>query len=170
MSQHKHYMQNKSTVGSTFKEKKKKHIFGCCLYRFLFPFETLFEWEWKTCLGKNNSCMCSLCVPGTWYSCWGFLLSAASSPLHANPATSAFQRCYSSECGSLLFCWEMESDEETWVINSVKFSSPHRGATGCYNQRWDTVVSSTMMLLKNGCIVYFKIIIKSHAANHIWWK
>lgn len=58
-------------------------------------------------------------MPGAWHSCWGLLLPAAGSALHSNLATCAFQQFYSSKHASLIFiCWEMETNEVMWVINS----------------------------------------------------
>lgn len=78
----------------------------------------------------------ALCVPGIWHSCQGFLLPA-------EPPTSASRRCSARQRGSpyFLFAWEMQSNEETRVINSAEFPSVDRGATGGVVMRGDTLLS-----------------------------
>lgn len=93
-----------------------------------------------------------LCVPGTWHFCQGFLLPAA-------PATSALWCCSARQQGSpyFLFSWEMQSNEETWAINSAVFSSVDRGATGSVVMRGDTLLSCSTSLLERGRALYLKI-------------
>jgi len=73
-------MQDNSTVRSTEIKSSGCHLVIVTAFSPLKHYlnELGGKKKKKTWLGKKNSYICLLCVPGTWHSCWGFLLPAAS--------------------------------------------------------------------------------------------